>query len=828
MQSDQAEIASICEYFQQVFSSSTPKVQQEWHLQSHLNISLEEIRDALHSLSAKKALPAGHAPVRLWKAGGDTIVRVLHEDWSSRFSPGQLYLPPSWNESSTALIPKPGKPPTSPANLRPISLLPAIPKMLARIAANRLRPFLEEAAFQMPQFAYLKQRQTLDSIDRAVSHCVHIRKRIAENRINPFRSKARNPFTGGMQLSLDMAKAFDRMPRPLLLQSLERISAPADLITLIMYVHDNARMQFQRHQQSRVISTGSGIRQGCGLAPLLWVAYSLLLFSKMLSYLNPQQLTGFADDLHMQWSFDTPRHFRNACTQVGLILKDLREAGMQVSSEKTVILLALSGQSYSQDVKPFLRKTKSGRCLRVHDGQGETLLPIKSTHTYLGVKIGFQNFGRSTLQHRLQLSWQAFHRLHTFLCTKKLAVQQRLRLWRACVLSIAQYGLTAVGLDDVGATKYRAHVYRQLRIITGNPGHLTHETNSSLASRYAVRDPVHDLYIRAVQRVHQAKCTLLHLQGTLIQQRWTQLLADLATHSQNIQHDKGTLTEVTKVIRIQCSCNECGQQFGSFHALRTHIGKAHPENSRALTKASYPERSARNDAYIKHSVEGKPQCKHCNKQFSGWAAYMAHYNQRACPVYHAPPAEPASSSEHSPAHRTLASGTVVLEDESVPIFQQPSIISQARKGEIGPLADCIRRQCKLSYCPECGVQRKTPMYVARHATKMHGAIKAVNALIVDWARNCQVPAKPCTWCGTTYQTQAKAHRNACPVLWSCGHLLYRHATLKLPGQTTLVDDDSGQRGRADARHSGTGGLFRIHTPDSGDSKLGSIHHAFSG
>ena len=138
-------------------------------------------------------------------------------------------------------------------------------------------------------------------------------------------------------------------------------------------------------------------------------------------------------------------------------------------------------------------------------------------------------------------------------------MQQRLRLWRACVLSIAQYGLTAVGLDDVGATKYRAYVHRQLRIITGIPGHLTYETNSSLASRYAVRDPVHDLYIRAIQRVHQAKCTLLHLQGTLIQQRWTQLLSDLAVHSQNIQHDKGTLTEVTKVIRIQCSCNECGQ-----------------------------------------------------------------------------------------------------------------------------------------------------------------------------------------------------------------------------------------------------------------------------
>ena len=289
-------------------------------------------------------------------------------------------------------------------------------------------------------------------------------------------------------------------------------------------------------------------------------------------------------------------------------------------------------------------------------------------------------------------------------------MQQRLRLWRACVLSIAQYGLTAVGLDDVGSAKYRAHVYRQLRIITGNSGHLTHETNSSLAARYAVKDPVHNLYIRTAQRIRQAQQTLLHLQGTLVQQRWTQLLSDFAIHSQNVHHEKGTLTEVTKVIRIQCSCDVCGQQFGSFHALRTHIGKAHPEKSGALTKASYPERSARNDEYIKHSVKGKPQCKHCNKQFSGWAAYMAHYNQRACPVFHAPPAEPSLSSAQSPAHGTLASGTVALEEESVPIFHQPGIISQAKQGAIGPASaqsvECsARHPCMFpDMPPRCTLQ----------------------------------------------------------------------------------------------------------------------------
>ena len=351
LQSDQAEIASVCEYFQDIFSSSAPKVQHAWHLQGALNFSLEEIRSALRRLSAKKALPVGHAPALLWQSGEDTIVRIIHRDWTTRFQPGQLEFPPEWHETHTVLIPKPGKPPTSPSNLRPINLLPATPKKLARIAADRLKPFLEEAAFNMPQFAYLNKRQTLDSIDRVAAHCVNIRTKIAENRHNPFRTRARASFTGGVQLSLDMAKAFDSMPRTVLLQSLERINAPADLIILIMFIHDN------------------------GLAPLVWAAYSLLLFSAMLRYLNVDHLTGFADDLRMHWSFDQPRQFKNACVQVGFILRDLKQAGVQVSSDKTVILLALSGQSYGPEVKPFLRKTKSGRCLKVHDGQSNHSIP---------------------------------------------------------------------------------------------------------------------------------------------------------------------------------------------------------------------------------------------------------------------------------------------------------------------------------------------------------------------------------------------------------------------------------------------------------------------
>ena len=354
-------------------------------------------------------------------------------------------------------------------------------------AAQRLRPYLLQAVEYVPQFAYIHNRQTPDSIDRVIAHCHQIRSKVADNRFNPFKpNQHRARFTGGMQLSLDLAKAFDKMPRHCLLTALERISLPEDLISFIFYIHDNAMMSFSKGSETASIRTGSGIRQGCGLAPLLWVASTLLLFDKFTQYVTVNQITGCADDLHMHWTLEEPRHFRNACVQVGFVLTDLADMGMRVSTEKTVILLALAGPSYDKVTAPFVQKRRKERFLTVTTGKGPVQLPIEASHSY-GIKISYQHYERLTMQYRLQQSWQAFHRLSSFLCSKQLSLQQRLRLWRTCVQSIARYGLDAVGLDEVSANKYRAHTARQLRRIAGSPAHLTHETPIQTSMRVCKR-----------------------------------------------------------------------------------------------------------------------------------------------------------------------------------------------------------------------------------------------------------------------------------------------------------------------------------------------------
>ena len=253
-------------------------------------------------------------------------------------------------------------------------------------------------------------------------------------------------------------------------------------------------------------SAGSGNRQGCGLAPLLWASFTILIFDRFIQYVSLNQITGFADDLRIKWDIDESRHFRNACAQVGYVISDLQDMGMQASIDNTAILLALAGQSYNKITGRYVQKRKKDRFLKVVTNKGPVQLPNKTSHKYLGVMISYQHFERLTMQHRLQQSRQAFHRLSSFLCSKKISLAQRLKLWKTCVQSIARYGLDSVGLDEVSANKYRAHTARQLRIISGSLGHLTRETNAALHGGLHIPDPVMALREIIQKRARHTGC----------------------------------------------------------------------------------------------------------------------------------------------------------------------------------------------------------------------------------------------------------------------------------------------------------------------------------
>ena len=457
------ELQVLSQYFTDLYQSPADSA-TTWRLTSPLQITQEEIAHAMHHTSANKALPPRHAPAVLWKTAAPVITSKIARVFDEVLQPGPLQFPSEWHRSYLVLLAKPGKPPSKPANLRPISLLPMLPKLLARIAAERLKPLLEKALHRTPQFAYLSHRQVADAVDRVASHCRSVRECLKGGGRSVFKLQQgfrESHLYGGMQLSLDLSKAYDRLPRLHLLRWLERLQAPAELVSLIMYIHDQALIVISRQDLTAEVGMGRGIRQGCGLSPLLWLGFTLLLFDQLQTVLPENALTAFADDFHVQWQFWQPRDFHNAIGQIPRVLHTLREAGMEIALDKTAILLAIKGRAAPALLKDFTTKVQGHRCLTIPYLQETIRIPIKTSHPYLGVHISYQNFELITMRHRLSQSWVAFHRLHVFLKHRQIPLSRRVQLWQSCVWTIIQHGLTAVGVDNHSAAALVSQVGRQ-------------------------------------------------------------------------------------------------------------------------------------------------------------------------------------------------------------------------------------------------------------------------------------------------------------------------------------------------------------------------------
>ena len=708
-----------------------------------------------------------------------------------------------------------------------------------------------------PQFAYVAARQTSDSLDRVISHCMRVREQLKQySGWNRRRKLHGGTLVGGMQLSLDLAKAYDRMPRHLLAQCMQRVGAPEELVTLVLYIHDNARVLLSRQDLWEQISLGRGVRQGCGLSPLLWISFTLLIFDKFDQYIPRDSQTGYADDFHLQWEFSSPREFRNACSVIPRVIADLRSVGMEVSVDKTVILLALHGASAAQLLQDYTATRRGKRVLCLKHPTGNLELPICRFHTYLGVRIGYTTFERATLRHRSSLAWTAFHRLHGLLKNPKIPTQRRVQLWQSNVWSILVYGITAVGVDRRSAHNLVSLTMRQLRMVSRSPAHRTHESNQELLSRLRVAHPLTQLLQQCQKRVRVSRMSVGHIQPDGVHQWWSVLLSNLQQHLiPDTSYGQGHLTEVTQVLRMRCSCPHCGQYFDSAHAVRVHIGKSHRD--KAPRKERNPTiKNIRRDDFRVHAYGGQPQCRHGFKRFYGWPQFMGHFSQAACPVLHHPSdtlhsPKPNSINEPSPqvddtatlhhdlapssAHGAFAPGGGAAVTSSVagadkPSFSRVELQDMAKAGDQKALAAALRKNSLTLHCPACHQKVAKPSYLSRHAVKMHPQIRAHQDDVLSRAQSHHSLQRPCQWCGVDY-TRSSAHLKACPVLWLCGHFFAKFSTLQRPGQHSLLDHGfaaSGYGGLSGkSAGGGQSGAGRLRPSDDGEQVATTVLHRSS-
>ncbi len=190
--------------------------------------------------------------------------------------------PQSWKHSRITAIPKvPGTNKVS--EMRPISILPVLSKIGEQWLKSNCRPYLMNKAHDH-QFAYLQGRSTEDAIALAEYYIT-----------SGYRACQRA--TRVAVVSLDVAKAFDSVPKNKLLHVLRvRNGLPDGLARLLHSYLSNRRQTVQYGGElSGEQSIISGVPQGSILGPHLFTSYIDAILDVPLS--TNSRTIAFSDDL---------------------------------------------------------------------------------------------------------------------------------------------------------------------------------------------------------------------------------------------------------------------------------------------------------------------------------------------------------------------------------------------------------------------------------------------------------------------------------------------------------------------------------------------------
>uniref|UniRef100_A0A8C5QNM6 Reverse transcriptase domain-containing protein n=1 Tax=Leptobrachium leishanense TaxID=445787 RepID=A0A8C5QNM6_9ANUR len=215
-------------------------------------ISAGEIAAALKSAKNGKSPGPDGLPVEYYKELRDTLVPHMVTTFNAITAETPLH--PHTLCATITVLPKPGKDPSECTSYRPISLLTSDIKILARILADRLKPYLP-GLVHTDQVGFIPGREARDGTQRAINAV----------------SAARRSGQRLLLLSTDTEKAFDRVLWPFLFQTLRTLGMGPNFLTWVraLYTSPTARIKVNG-ARSTSFSITNGTQQGCPLSPLLF------------------------------------------------------------------------------------------------------------------------------------------------------------------------------------------------------------------------------------------------------------------------------------------------------------------------------------------------------------------------------------------------------------------------------------------------------------------------------------------------------------------------------------------------------------------------------
>ena len=595
--------------------------------------SLQQLEKALSLIPVTKATAKPFAPGMVWRQLASSLAPMLFDllqDWWGQTPP---IIPAAWRHGWLFLIPKPLKPPVTPLHLRPLALQEPVGKAVIGLLIHQA---MQDARFHMVQFpiwSYMEHRSTFEAIRRVSQHCADVPQLIQLCRSTPHARATRAPkvgLYGGVQLCIDLQRAFDGVNRVKLFTRLHELHIREEIIQLLAYWHEATDYFVQHDLDTTQIPIGRGVRQGCKAAPGLWNSFMVLLLHDLnmhipLSWIQ-NCLTIYADDFHVGTSFTCMEEFCLFHHFIGILFLTMQSLDMSINPGKSVALIELRGSESKAARARFVRRDHNGDSLKIIIPGGAAIhIPICKSTKYLGVIISYGSFEDCSLKHRLKLMHVGFRRLQRWLTGKhSLNLQQRFQLWQTCIYPIFSYGLFATGMTQHGLKQAITQMTVMMRRVLHDHAYVTRRSNSTAFSRVQIPTPaqlLHGTALALLRTLHNRKMHLLtHDLAHTIQ--WTHLpeLVRLLTQLQEttfLETPSQTLPEAWNVPFFQCAhCDFCTTDVSAY---RRHYTQMH---SLPMNRTQYVQPD-------EFALDGLPTCKFCMTTFSTWRMFYTHI-ERGC------------------------------------------------------------------------------------------------------------------------------------------------------------------------------------------------------
>ena len=771
-----ASLQAMLQYARDTFSIY-PDTPTGACIQQGVSISDQQVQATLQKLGAAKAVPYNTAPAAIWKLCAGSIASLLGRALRLHFQAGSTSkLRADLHDAYITLIPKPNKPGTEVANLRPIGLQCPSAKTIASLIRQNLLDVLLPLVRDLPQYAYAKSRGTFDAILRVHMHFEEVQQCLRENRTSRIQQhQGKKPLgcVGGLGLSLDLSKAYDFASRPIIYETLAKHGVSQDTIAVIQQLHTDAQYVFRAGANVGRHTTTNGLKQGCCIAPFLWSFFTVAVMHSLRDKLGQewlhQALVLFADDHWCQWVIKSKADFERSVQQLQVVLETLMDFRMSINFKKTAILCRLEGKQAKSVLRDHIKLRNGDKFFSVQVRGQEQLIPIRAVHEHLGTKVTYHHRLDANMEHRIhsgQAKYQALRK--TLNGHHTLQVQHRLRLWAACVQTSMHYSLAAVGVTRAGLDKLTKLTTKHLRAIQRQPVHLTHTTNEQVLQSANLLPPGQVL-LRSLQRFRES----LNFKAATAPDITTR--ADVCAYVERLEASWRHLINLQQhqdaqlpIIAAAVPCPYCDACFTTENAMRIHAQLAHQ---------NLPPRAACNPTKFvprQHATGGLPVCRLCLRSFFKWQNLREHIESGACEKLGGEsmtkhPVKPDDTPAPTPQDLVAetppddATGT----QQNVPLLERSRFAKQSQNWE-SLLRDPTLQPDLQSHCTLCHMWIASFRHVKQHICKMHepetpGLHAKATALCLSFKQHL-VRDHKCPWCKRKVWAPAR-HAQQCVVLY---------------------------------------------------------------